>query len=55
MLTPKLKQKFELTSIGYAFLVLNILATYTEHPIMGIVFGVIAFYFFIKSLRIKND
>lgn len=53
-MNPKLKQKFELTLIGYGFVGLNLYANHTGNSVFGIGFGVVAMIFFVTSLRIKE-
>lgn len=54
-MNAKLKQKFETMLFGYAFLILNLLATSTGYGIIGLWFGIVAMGFFIKALSIRND
>jgi hypothetical protein len=54
-MNPKLKEKLELTMIGYGFVGLNLYATHVGRPLFGLGFGCVALIFFIKSLRIKNE
>ncbi len=50
-----MKQKLELTLIGYFFSLLNIFMTLKNLPIVGIGFGFVALYFFIKALLLKKE
>lgn len=52
-MNPKLKEKMELSLIGYGFLGLNLYATHTGNPMFGVGFGIVALIFFFRSLRIK--
>ena len=47
-------EKLELTALGYIFTLGNIYLTLNEKPIIGIAFGIISCYFFIKALLIRN-
>ncbi len=49
-----LKEKMELTAIGYLFALANIYLTMNNKPLPGIAFGFVACYFFIKALLIRN-
>jgi len=49
-----IKQKLELTVIGYLFTLLNVLMTVRGFPIVGIGFGITACVFFIRALRIRE-
>lgn len=49
-----MRQKLELTAVGYVFSIMNIYLTLNDKPLPGIVFGVIACGFFIQALRIKE-
>jgi len=49
-----MEEKLELTAIGYVFTLANIYLTLNGKPIVGIAFGLISCYFFIKALMIKN-
>ena len=51
----KFKKKLEATLLGYLFCMLNIYMTVSNYPIVGIGFGFVSCYFFIKALRIKGD
>lgn len=53
-MNEKLKQKMELTLVGYGFVGLNFYATHTGNTIFGIGFGFVALIFFLKALRIKS-
>jgi hypothetical protein len=48
-----MQQKLELTAIGYVFTLANIYLTVSGKPLVGIAFGLISCYFFIKALMIK--
>jgi hypothetical protein len=48
-------QKLELTINGYFFSLLNIFMTLNNLPIVGIGFGFVALYFFIKALLLKKE
>lgn len=52
-MNEKLKEKLTLTTIGFGFLGLNLYANSTGKELWGLGFGIVAFIFFIKSLRIK--
>jgi hypothetical protein len=52
-MSPKLKEKMELSLIGYGFVGLNLYANKTGNSLFGIGFGCVALVFFIRSLRIK--
>lgn len=52
-MNPKLKEKMELCLIGYGFVGLNLYATSVGRPLFGVGFGLVAFIFFIRALRIK--
>ena len=52
-MNPKLKEKMELTLIGYGFTGLNLYATYVGYAIVGVAFGIVALIFFIRALRIR--
>jgi hypothetical protein len=49
-----LKQKMELTAIGYLFALANIYLTLSGKPLPGIALGIVACYFFIKALLIRK-
>ena len=49
-----LRQKIELTAIGYLFALVNIYLTMSGKPFPGIAFGLVACYFFIKALLLRN-
>jgi hypothetical protein len=49
-----LKQKMELTAIGYLFSLMNIYLTISNKPLPGIAFGCVACYFFVKALLIRD-
>jgi hypothetical protein len=51
----KLSKKLELTAVGYLFTALNLFMTLQGFPIVGIGFGFVAVFFFIKALLIKPD
>ena len=51
----KLSRKLELTGIGYFFTAANLFMTMQGFPIVGVGFGLVAVYFFIKALLIKPD
>lgn len=51
----KLRKKIKLASIGFGFIILNLLSVILNYDIIGFVFGSIAFYFIVKSLIIKED
>ncbi len=53
-MNPKLKEKLELSLIGYGFVGLNLYAISVGRQIFGFGFGVIALIFFIRALRIKQ-
>ena len=50
-----IKEKLELTAIGYLFSLGNIYLTLNNKPLPGIAFGVVACIFFIRALRIKGN
>ena len=50
-----LREKMELTAIGYLFSALNIYLTLNNKPLPGIAFGVVACIFFVKALRLKGQ
>ena len=49
-----LKEKMELTALGYLFALANIYLTLSDKPLPGIAFGFVAYYFFIKALLVRN-
>lgn len=49
-----LKEKIELTALGYLFALANIYLTLINKPLPGIAFGFVACYFFIKALLIRK-
>jgi hypothetical protein len=49
-----LKEKMELTALGYLFALANIYLTLSDKPLPGIAFGFVACYFFIKALLVRN-
>lgn len=49
-----MKEKLELTAIGYIFTLANIFLTLNGKPIAGIMFGFVSCYFFIKALLIRK-
>lgn len=52
-MNDKLQEKLILTTIGFGFLALNGYALKIENKPFALGFGVVAFIFFIRSLRIK--
>ena len=50
-----LRKKLKYITIGYLFVFLNIIAIILDFKIIGGIFGLFSFYFFIKSLLIKKD
>jgi hypothetical protein len=48
------KKKLEYTLLGYLFCTLNVFMTMNNYPIVGVGFGFVSFYFFIKALLIKG-
>lgn len=49
-----MKEKLELTAIGYVFSLANIYLTLNGKPFPGIAFGFVACVFFIKALLIRR-
>jgi len=49
-----LKEKMELTALGYLFALVNVYLTWNSKPLQGVAFGLVACYFFIKALRIRK-
>jgi hypothetical protein len=49
-----MKEKLELTAIGYLFALANIYLTMNNKPLPGIAFGFVACVFFIRALMIRN-
>lgn len=49
-----MKEKLELTAIGYVFSLLNIYLTLNNKPLPGIAFGLVACYFFIQALLVRK-
>ena len=53
-MNQKLREKLELTTIGFGFTGLNFYATHVGYPIVGMGFGIVALIFFIRSLGIRQ-
>lgn len=52
-LSPKLKEKLELMTIGYGFLGLHYYALTNQHNLFSIGFAIVAGAFFIRALRVR--
>jgi len=49
-----MKEKLELTVLGYLFCLLNVYTTLNGYPSVGVAFGLVACAFFIKALSIRK-
>lgn len=47
-----IRKKLELTALGYLFSLGNIFLTLSGNPLVGIAFGFVACYFFVKALLV---
>ena len=49
-----MKKKLELTAIGYLFSLANLYLTLNGFAVVGIAFGLVGCYFFIKALMVRK-